>query len=332
MSNMHGKEQKFFIVLYGPTAVGKTDLSLSIAQQLSAEIINMDVGQFYSPLSIGTAKPDWRSFSTPHHLFDTLDTPRDFSVTEYRQRVLETMELIWQRNHVPLLVGGAGFYLSSLLFPPLARPSESIEALPVLTEESKNLWQELHAVDPLRAAALHPHDTYRIQRALQIWYSTQQKPSEYQALYQPPASHLVIFLTRDRSELYARINERVKIMIHEGWIEEVKKLLESPWEAFLQKKRLIGYPELIDYINHEKTAEALQKTIETIQQKTRNYAKRQETFWRMLEKKLLKVQSSTSAVDVWSKLITINLTIPTSDQYISDLLNSLPPFFTGCTK
>ena len=103
---MHGKKQKFFIVLYGPTAVGKTDLSLAIAQQLSAEIINMDVGQFYTPLSIGTAKPDWCSFSTPHHLFDTIDSPRDFSVTEYRQSVLEKMDMIWQRNHVPLLVGG----------------------------------------------------------------------------------------------------------------------------------------------------------------------------------------------------------------------------------
>ncbi len=329
---MHGKKQKFFIALYGPTAVGKTDLSLAIAQQLSAEIINMDVGQFYAPLSIGTAKPDWRSFSTPHHLFDTIDSPRDFSVTEYRQIVLETMERIWKRNHVPLLVGGSGFYLSSLLFPPLSGSAEPAEAFPLLLKDPKSLWQELNNVDPLRAAALHPHDTYRIQRALQIWHTTQQKPSERQTRYQPPASHLIIFLTRDRSELYARINERVKIMIKQGWIEEVERLIESPWKDFLQKKRLIGYPELIEYATHEKTADALQKTLETIQQKTRNYAKRQETFWRMLEKKLAAVQSTPSNAQLWSKLITINLTIPTSDQYISDLLNSLSPFFDGCTK
>jgi len=292
----------------------------------------MDVGQFYTPLSIGTAKPDWRSFSTPHHFFDIINTPRDYTVSEYRNRVFETMESIWQRNNIPLLVGGSGFYLASLLFPPTETTLETQLLSRTLAQDSKFLWQELSRIDPVRAAALHPHDTYRIQRALQIWYTTKQKPSERSTLYQPPASYLIIFLTRDRHELYARINERVSIMMQQGWVNEVKKLQGSEWEPFLRKKGLIGYQELFDYIAHEQTSTALQSAIEKIQQKTRHYAKRQETFWRMLEKKLSVAQMNESKAGIMAKLITINLTIPTSDQYISDLLSSVSPFIHGCTQ
>ncbi|MDZ4129510.1 MAG: tRNA (adenosine(37)-N6)-dimethylallyltransferase MiaA, partial [Hydrogenophaga sp.] len=243
---MHEKKRKFFIVLYGPTAVGKTDLSLTLAQQVSAEIINMDVGQFYTPLSIGTAKPEWRSFSTPHHFFDIINTPRDYTVSEYRTRVFETMESIWQRNKIPLLVGGSGFYLASLFFPPSEATPDTQPLSRAVIQKPELLWQELNQIDPVRAAALHPHDTYRIQRALQIWYTTKQKPSERTTQYQPPASYLIIFLTRDRHELYTRINERVSIMLQHGWVNEVKKLQGSEWETFLRTKGLIGYPELFD--------------------------------------------------------------------------------------
>jgi tRNA dimethylallyltransferase len=329
-------KKKFFIVLFGPTGVGKTDLSLALATRLPTEILNMDVGQFYTPLSIGTAKPDWRMSPTPHHLFDILDTPCDYTVIEYRKHALALMKEIWHRNHIPLLVGGSGFYLSSLFFPPSTGGSAyaATEFLknrrPVLTQD---LWDHLNAIDPVRAAAIHPHDRYRITRALSIWHTTGKKPSAQECLYQPPASFILIFLTRDRQELYARIDTRVKSMLELGWEQEVKSLQETEWHAFLHTKKLIGYAELCSYLEGPQTADARHTTIQKIQQKTRAYAKRQETFWRMLEKKILAVQHQQEQCEknkaVHAYLTTINLTQPTSDQYINELLNHVVPSFYG---
>lgn len=338
---MHAPEKKFFIILFGPTGVGKTDLSLELAKQLPVEIVNMDVGQLYTPLSIGTAKPDWRPDKTPHHLFDIIDVPRDYTVLEYREQALSTMEKIWHRNHIPILVGGSGFYLSSLFFPPTtgacknhAEPSGHPTHYESLTP--KDLWLELKRIDPERAAAIHPHDTYRINRALAIWQATGKKPSTYTSVYQPPASYFLIFLTRNRQELYARINERVESMLAQGWQQEVQRLLATPWESFLRTKGLIGYPELCDYVSGTQSSEKHAHVIQKIQQKTRAYAKRQETFWRMLEKKLRIAHATKELTEkknaIRSHLITINLTEPASDQYISELLNRVVTSFYECAK
>src|SRR5579863_9779399 len=108
----------FMLIVYGPTGVGKTDVALAIAQHIPAEIINMDMGQFYTPLSIGTAKPDWKNSPIPHHLFDIIDTPINYTVAEYRTMLYKTVQEVIGRGNLPILVGGSGFYLHSLLFPP----------------------------------------------------------------------------------------------------------------------------------------------------------------------------------------------------------------------
>ena len=108
------------LIIFGPTAVGKTDFALKVAERVPAEIVNMDVGQLYTPLSIGTAKPNWRSETVPHHLFDYVDKPRNITVVEYRKILLEVLEDIWQRGKLPIIVGGSGFYLKSIFFPPCA--------------------------------------------------------------------------------------------------------------------------------------------------------------------------------------------------------------------
>ena len=155
----------FMLVVYGPTGVGKTDFALAIAERVPSEIINMDVGQFYTPLSIGTAKPDWKHSAVAHHLFDIIDTPANFTVTEYRSLLYKTIKEVRDRGRLPILVGGSGFYLHALLFPPQAAiPDVDISELyPVET----NLWQKLYDIDPERALHIDKSDEYRIKRALE---------------------------------------------------------------------------------------------------------------------------------------------------------------------
>lgn len=276
--------QKAMIILYGPTGVGKTDCALSLAERVSGEIINMDMGALYTPFSIGTAKPNWRSEAIPHHLFDVIDSPRQVTVVEYRALLIPILESIWQRGKVPILVGGSGFYLKSLFFPPQGAPIKDSDAYANIPENQ--LWQHLASIDPDRASAIDPHDLYRIKRALTIWYSTGQKPSLYVPTFLPIAPFALFFLTRDRKELYTRIDSRVIQMMQHGWIEEVQALLGTEWEYFIREKKIIGYDDILDYLASARSEQDKKSMIHSIQQKTRNYAKRQGTFWRSLQKDL----------------------------------------------
>lgn len=281
-----GLMKKLMIIIYGPTGVGKSDLALKLANYLSAEIVNIDVGQFYTPLSIGTAKPDWKNAPIPHHLFDIINKPVNFTVTAYRSLLLKTLNSLWQHNHLPVVTGGSGFYLRSIFFPP-QEGSSSTKKVPTYPSD-ENLWKLLAEIDPARAQEIDPKDIYRIKRALDIWYSTGVKPSEYKPVYDPPASFILICLLRERKELYKRINERVVTMIEGGWIEEVKQLIGTPWEPFIREKKIIGYNEILSYLEEKKTNKSLERLIVRIQQRTRHYAKRQITFWRTFEYELKK--------------------------------------------
>jgi len=308
---------KKVIFIYGPTASGKTCFADTIADVVSAEIINMDSAQLYTPLTIGTAKPDWKASPHAQHLFDCINEPEHITVHAYRQMALEKMEAIWSRNKIPIFVGGSGFYLKSLLFPTQDSSIVRTDTKPIFENQS-DLWEKLNRVDPERAKAIHPHDIYRIKRALEIWHTTGKKPSVYKPVYNPPAPFLLVYVTRKRKDLYARINERVLSMVKEGWLQEVSSLLATPWEFFVQEKGFIGYSELLGYIKH---AYDLEYAIELIQQRTRNYAKRQETFWRMLKKEVLKAQQIEHSPQ--GKIIEFDLTYPDLHLYIKQLLHSL---------
>lgn len=313
------------IIITGPTGVGKSDFALSLAQRISGEIINGDVGQLYAPLSIGTAKPDWRNEPVPHHLFDHLQEPVDYTVADYRRDILPIITAIRQRNNIPIIVGGSGFYLLSLLFPPTGAgnapaPQFQERALgraegqflgQCVQQTNQHLWQKLNAIDPQRAAALHPNDRYRIERALQLYATTGTIPSQAQPLLDPLVPDMLfIQITRDRAELYERINARTHAMLQAGWLEEAAALSES-WRDFLRKKRLIGYSEIFDYLaaggrdQHQLTA--------MLQQMTRHYAKRQLTFWRMLEKRVGELQSTHITTRV------CDLTLSSVDLYLRQL-------------
>ena len=270
-----------YILVHGPTGVGKSATIEQIGATLPIEIVNCDVGQFYTPFSIGTAKPDWRSSTIAHHLFDVIDTPENFSVVKYRELITQKMSEIRNRGNVPVLVGGSGFYGKSLFFPPLQDSSDS-------NVSDKASWDKLYELDPERAKTLHKNDTYRIARACAIMQSTGNLPSKLTPHYDPlPGDCLVIFLTRNRDELYSRINSRTYQMLTEGWIEEVMKLRGTEWESFLERKKLIGYTDILQYLKvdiHDEDSK--DRLIEIIQRRTRNYAKRQETFWKMFKRLL----------------------------------------------
>jgi tRNA dimethylallyltransferase len=295
--------KKEVLIITGPTGVGKTDFVDKVANCLPTEIVNLDLGQFYEPFGIGTAKPDWKSQAVPHHLFDLIKTPHNYTVFQYRTIVIEKIKEIWAREKLPILVGGSGFYLLSLFFPPL-KGSE------INVAEVSTSWQELQELDPERAAQIDKNDPYRIQRAISIAKSGK-IPSQLKPKFDPFCSAKIIVLNRDRDDLYDRINKRTIEMLEEGWVEEVDKLSKE-WQQFLMEKKLIGYDDVIKYLNKEISKD---KLIGVIRKKTRNYAKRQLTFFRMLERKLNEEKKTNYAVSLdW-----LHLTLSDLDLYIKQL-------------
>lgn len=303
---------KHIVIFFGPTGVGKSNLAELVAKKVPAEIVNMDMGQLYAPISIGTAKPDWRSSAIQHHLFDYIKEPRNFSVVDYRNALIPIVNDIWDRNKLPFLVGGSAFYLKSLFFPP---------SVPFIGAGNYQVtWDDLHAVDPARASSIHKNDAYRIHRAMNIWLSTGKKPSDYTTMYDPLSTYDLLFITRERAELNMLINNRVHSMFNQGWINEVISLKGTPWEAFLREKKLIGYDDIFDYLDNNGAEHDLNSIITRIQQKTRQYAKRQCTFWRMLQKKLeIHINQAQQA----SSIAVINLTFIDLDLYINQLSQRL---------
>ncbi len=310
----------FVIILHGPTGVGKTECADYLASILPVELVNSDMGQLYTPLTIGTAKPDWRASTTSHHLFDILDAPELFSVKAYRERLKQIVRTIWEQQKIPLIIGGSSYYVMALFFPPL-QPNPKYEKEVSAYDDNEDIWQKLHEVDPERAEQIDPADTYRIARALEIWQSTGTKPSSYKPVYDPIADYYFIWITRDRDELYQRINERVVEMMNAGWIEEVTALRGTQWEPFLRKKKIIGYTEILEYLEGEIPYD---KMVSMIQKRTRNYAKRQITFWRMLKAKL---ENALKTADAAHKdrcaIDTVNLTNNTIERYSERLKQTI---------
>jgi len=307
------------LIIFGPTGAGKTDLALRIAEHIPSEIVNMDVGQFYTPLSIGTAKPNWHTSSVAHHLFDIINEPKHLTVIGYRDKLHEVLNTIWRNKKLPIIVGGSGFYLKSLFFPP--RMTEIGTSPKEHCLLHTDLWKSLQIIDPIRAAQLDKNDTYRIKRALEIWHITGQLPSEYAPLYKPLANYFLVFAMREKHDLYTRINDRVVQMIDHGWLDEVKALQKTDWVPFIQAKKIIGYDDILRYLTGNQTEQNFLNTIKIIQKRSRNYAKRQHTFWRMLEKKLkgafLKNTKQAAAIE------SVNLTLVKLHLYIKQLLKQL---------
>lgn len=315
--------RKRVLVVTGPTGVGKTDFVLKLATAFPAEIVNADIGQMYAPLNIGTAKPVWQNEPTPHHLFDNLVEPKDFSVVQFRASVAELVQEIWARGKTPIIVGGSTLYIKALFFPPIESPEGVCPPDKGLLQTDTRIgahvsaspWQALHEVDPIRAMRLHPNDIYRINRALEIWQRTGVQPSNLVPQFAPLTVDMQLFiLNSPKGPLYARIDKRVVDMMRMGWVAETEKL-NADWCKFLRYKKIIGYELILDFLEQKITDQA--QCVTLIQQRVRNYAKKQQTFWRSLQKALA-LQSN-----MHKNVFEINLTLLDVDLYIKQLLNEL---------
>ncbi len=299
-------KKNFVLFLTGPTGVGKTELSLKIGEAVHGEIINSDVGQFYQPLMIGTAKPEWNTQVVPHYMFDILDSPCNYSVAAYREKVISLIDDICGRGKIPIVVGGSGFYLKSLLFPVQEEGGSS----PAVS----GTWDQLNNIDPVRASKISKNDYYRINRALSLWFATGTLPSHCKPLFCTEFTYDLVYVGRTRSELYKRIDSRVLSMVQAGLIDEVKSILGSPWEDFIKKKKLIGYNEVIDFIYGKLSFEDM---IIGIQSKTRQYAKRQEIYWRHFAKELV---AADTLLGRENRLYSIALPECSIDTYCKELI------------
>jgi tRNA dimethylallyltransferase len=277
------------LILTGPTGSGKSALALDLAERLNAEIISMDSMALYRRMDIGTAKPtlDERR-RVPHHLLDVLDPWESASVAWWLQRAAASCGDIAARGKRPLFVGGTPLYLKALLYGLFDAPPADESIRRRLSEEADALGgASLHArlatVDPVSAARLHPNDVRRVVRALEVWELTGQPISSWQTQWkkQPNAENdgRCLYLDLPRSELYARIDARVERMIAEGWLEEVRALRQLERPLSREAGQALGYKEMFAYLDGQAD---LPQTIRRIQMRSRNFAKRQMTWFRHL--------------------------------------------------
>ncbi|MSR57525.1 MAG: tRNA (adenosine(37)-N6)-dimethylallyltransferase MiaA [Planctomycetaceae bacterium] len=275
--------------LAGPTAVGKTALSLELAERLGAEIVALDSMTFYRGMDIGTAKPDAATRAqVPHHLLDILDPHEEFSLADYLRAVEQVCGEIFARNRVPLFVGGTGLYLRTVLRGVLEGPPADWVIRRrweqfALSQGEPALHARLAEVDPTLAQKLHPNDVRRIIRGLEVFELTGVRLSQQQQ--QPPRpvavrSQHVYWLSPPRDWLSARIDARVRQMFDDGLIEEVSRLLEAEKPLSRTARQALGYKEVI---NHLERGTGRAEVLELVQTRTRQFSKRQHTWFRNLE-------------------------------------------------
>lgn len=280
----------YALAITGPTASGKTSLSLDIAKALGCEIISCDSMQIYRGMDIGTAKANAEErASVPHHMIDILDPGEQFSAKAYRNMAMECVKRIAERGKIPLFVGGTGLYLATVMRSECEEAPESdpnyrkhIEDVLVTEDDKLRLWERLNKVDPISANLIHYNNTRRVIRALEIFDATGKPKSYFDALSQLPNSEIkVIHITlgfHERINLYNRTDARVHAMIESGLIEEIDALLEAGLlKDDSTAAQAIGYKEII---RAKLGLVSLAQAIEELKQATRNYAKRQLTWFR----------------------------------------------------
>jgi tRNA dimethylallyltransferase len=273
------------IVLIGPTAVGKTKTSIHLAKMFNAEIISGDSMQIYKRMDIGTAKiTEEEMEGVPHHLIDIKDPHESFSAAEFQQLVREKIAEIHSRGKMPMIVGGTGLYIQSVIFDYQFTDAPGDAGYRSRLEETVKekgiapLYDHLQSIDPEAAKNIHPNNTRRVIRALEIFHCTGKTMTGYQESQSDELLYdtALIGLTMDREKLYNRINMRVDLMIDEGLIKEVKTLFDLGLRD-VQSVQAIGYKEIYEYLDG---SISLERAIENLKQNSRRYAKRQLTWFR----------------------------------------------------
>lgn len=296
-------EKKPLVILTGPTAVGKTALSIKLASEIGGEIISADSMQVYRQMDIGSAKIKPEEMGgIPHHLIDILEPEEEFNVCLFKKLALEAMEQIYERGHIPVVVGGTGFYIQALLYQIDFTEEETDTAyrdkLWQLGEEKGNhyLHELLRKVDPKSAEEIHENNRKRVIRALEFYENCgkpisthnkeqRQKTSAYNSCY--------FVLTDDRKKLYERIESRVDQMLSKGLVDEVRTLKERGCNASMVSMQGLGYKEILEYLDGRCS---LLEAVEKIKKETRHFAKRQLTWFRR-EKDVIWLDKQAFAYD-----------------------------------
>lgn len=280
----------FALAITGPTASGKTALSLALAEKYNCEIISLDSMQIYRDMDIGTAKATAEERARiPHHLIDFLDPTENYSAEDYRADAMRALREIESRGRLPLFVGGTGLYMDTVIrgSSPASPPSseqlrEQLLSISNTDEEREALWQRLCSVDPDSANKTHKNNVRRVIRALEIYELTGKTKTYFDELSRTASPDVTVgMITLDfhnRDNLYSRVDLRVDQMMAEGLLDEVKALLDSgKLREDTTAAQAIGYKELISYLAGECT---LEETVEYLKLSTRRYAKRQLTWFR----------------------------------------------------
>ena len=281
-------DRKPLIILAGPTAVGKTSLSIRLAKETGGEIISADSMQVYRHMDIGSAKITKEEMDgVPHYLVDVLEPEEEFNVVRFQQMAKEAAEKIWEKGKIPLVVGGTGFYIQALLYDIDFTENDGDESYRRQLERKASdeegdseLYEILKTVDPKAAQEIHPRNIKRIIRALEFYHQTGRKISEHnetQRQKESPYNYAYFVLTDERSRLYERIDRRVDLMMEQGLLDEVRYLKERGVRKDSTAMQGLGYKELYAYLEGEYP---LDEAVRIIKRDTRHFAKRQLTWFK----------------------------------------------------
>ena len=299
------------VVLTGPTAVGKTELSISLAKQINGEIISADSMQVYTKMDIGTAKIKKEEMDgVKHYLIDVLDPSEDFNVVRFQTMAKQAMEEIYAKGKIPIVVGGTGFYIQALLnninFDDNDADTSYREELEALVKEkgAEYLHNMLREVDEKSAEAIHMNNSKRVIRALEFYHQTgkrMSKHNEEESKKESAYNSAYFVLNCDRELLYNRINKRIDLMVEEGLLEEVQALKEEGYSRDLVSMQGLGYKEILAYLEGEIS---LDEAIYILKRDTRHFAKRQLTWFRREKEVIMVDKDKLTTLDEQLELIT----------------------------
>jgi len=274
------------IVICGPTASGKTALSIELAKKMDGEIVSADSMQIYKDMDIGSAKPTKEEMDgIKHYLLDFVSPEDRYSVADYKKDATLAINEIIQKGKTPIVVGGTGLYIDSLIYnidyPEIEFDEEYRKSLEKRAEEEglQKLYEEAKQIDEQAMKNISQNDQKRILRVLELYHQTGKTKTEQEIesrKNEVPYDYYVFALNMDREKLYDRINKRVDIMVEQGLIEEVESIIKK-YSSYPTAMQALGYKEIKEYLNRDTTKE---EAIETVKQETRRYAKRQLTWFR----------------------------------------------------
>jgi len=285
------------IAILGPTAVGKSDLALQLAQEFHGEIVSADSRQVYRGMDIGTAKPtpDEQRL-VPHHLIDLVNPDEPFTLADYQQRAYAVIDAIHARGNIPFLVGGSGLYVRAVLDGltiPHVEPDRARRA-ELDREDAATLYARLKECDPLAAAKIDPRNKRRVIRALEVCERTGKPISELQTQRAPNYRILRIGLTMPRAQLYERINARVDAMIANGLVDEVRGLIARGYSPDLPAMSGLGYRQIVAYLNG---SIPLDEAVRLLKRDTRRFVHHQYTWFRLNDERIHWFDVSTDSIE-----------------------------------